>query len=278
MKKLIIAILFVFVLCNFNYVEASILATTAQECQGGQYSLFSLEDVDNADTEGEITELLETKTDTYLYGKHRLWVSLSRTQNLTVNHENYFYILLIDGYVWAEGKHNSTTWFSTKGVEFSIILNDADSLFCTTSKDGIPYMNDDYISYGDTNNEDIVLNNSNTSEKTQHVVTLPNQYNVNSIYNSSVLGRVSHTNNSISLDEFQKRKLVISYTYDGYNNNRTLPCAGIFHQCVALIFTSNKNFASVTVNMNATFFKDKKLLSNYTYKSENVSITKSFNC
>lgn len=90
-----------------------------EDANGGKYkSFFSLEDMDYYDTQGTSSDLKITKTDSYIYGKNKLWISLSKVAMTGTN--SYYYALLVDGYVWAEGKHSSTIWFSTKSVNFNV--------------------------------------------------------------------------------------------------------------------------------------------------------------
>lgn len=247
-------------------VYAYEIKTIEQECNGDEKeSFFAIEDFDYSDSTGIASDEMETKTDSYLYGRHRLWISLSR-----VGKENYpgryYYALLITGRVYSEGKHSSSIWFSTKGVSFDVVLNDADAIFVSKTNDGSAFMNPEYIIYGNVNNQNITLNR--LAPATSHISFSTSNYS------QKQLKRVNHSNNAITVDDKQKRKLVIDYVYSGYSDNRSLPCAGTFNQNVALIFESSVENASVTVGMKATFFKDKKLGNNYTKTSDKISLTR----
>ena len=60
-------------------VYAYEIKTIEQECNGDEKeSFFAIEDLDYSDSTGIASDEMETKTDSYLYGRHRLWISLSR--------------------------------------------------------------------------------------------------------------------------------------------------------------------------------------------------------
>lgn len=71
-------------------------------------------------------EDLETKTSSYVYGKTNLWTSCTK---IPTQSSKVYYLLLIDAKVWAEGKHNSRTWFSTKQVNLEISTNSTSIAF-----------------------------------------------------------------------------------------------------------------------------------------------------
>ncbi len=226
------------------------------------HNLFRVEDFADVNLDGVSSgDFQNTETDKYLYGKNKLWLNLIKTP--TINN-SYLYVLLIDGTVYAKGKQNKSTWFSTKMVSYTITLNKDDLLFSTIPSGNHSILDISKNSYGNEINRDIILNENYIN--TQHIT------NDLSIYTQKQLNRVKCESSIIYADSSQKRSVDIKYQYSGYSDDRSTPCAGYFHQCAMLVLKSKDSNASVKVTMNASFFKDKKLGDNYTLEANPIEL------
>lgn len=119
-------------------------------------------------------------------------------------------------------------------------------------------------SFGNLLANDIILNDSYIT--TQHIK------NDLSIYTEKQLNRIKCKIGNIYVDDNQKKSVDINYSYTDYNSNRSTPCAGYFHQCAVLVLKSQESNASISVKMNASFFKDKKLGNNYTLEANPITL------
>lgn len=226
------------------------------------HEMFLLEDFESVDRDGVSSgDFQVTKTDSYVYGKNKLWISLSKTPTK----DNYwYYALAIDGTVWAEGKHSKDIWFSTKSVEYTVTLDSDNMMFSTVPNNNYAVLDPAKNSYGNSLVNDIVINEDYSD--TQHIK------NDLSIYTQKQLNRIKCKTEKIYVNSSQKKVVDISYNYSDYNSNRSTPCAGYFHQCAVLVLKSDKSTASISVTMNASFFKDKKLGNNYTKEANPITL------
>lgn len=266
MKKLSTFILFIIVsLLVCTSVNAFEYDTPNQECDDGYYSFFSLTNFDYSDSDGDSTEVETVCTSTYIYGRCNLWVSLSKIADLESG--GYYYILLVDAMTWAKGKYNSTTWFSTKEINYTITCGDSNMEFYEAVSIGNEsYLNDDFVMYGNQEDQSISFNKNASTTSVLRYNSGP--------FTQTQLNRVTHSNQKLGLGENQYRRADIKYSFSGYSSDRTLPCAGTFHQCTAIILKSSLPTAEVTVTMSASFFKDKKYGSNNTEESQIHTLTR----